>query len=211
MTCLVDFSRASLWISLASITFNPTFWNIAARREYHTHWISALFGGDRRKGCYAIATTIFSLGLIRDALFNAALAEQPTLALLEMPLVKLTAAALFASGMLFVLTSTYALGITGTFLGDYFGILMDERVTSFPFNVLDNPMYVGSTMSFIGASLWHAKPAGLLVSAYVWLVYSVALSYEGPFTTMIYSQRAQKENAKDSAKEINNNKKKKKL
>ncbi|KAJ1814759.1 Phosphatidyl-N-methylethanolamine N-methyltransferase [Coemansia sp. RSA 2599] len=198
MTGLVDFSRPSLWISLASIAFNPTFWNIAARREYRTHWISAMFGGDRRKGCYAIAATIFSLGLIRDALFNAALAEQPTHAALAAPLVRLAAALLVASGMVFVLTSTYALGITGTFLGDYFGILMDERVTSFPFNVLENPMYVGSTMSFVGVSLWHAKPAGLLVSAYVWLVYSVALGFEGPFTTMIYSQRAQKEGAKES-------------
>ncbi|KAJ2704509.1 Phosphatidyl-N-methylethanolamine N-methyltransferase [Coemansia sp. IMI 203386] len=202
---LVDFSRPSLWISLASITFNPTFWNIAARQEYHTHWISSIFNNDRRKGCYAIAMTIFTLGLVRDALFNAALAEQPSHAALMTPLVQLAAVLLFGSGMLFVLTSTYALGITGTFLGDYFGILMDERVTSFPFNVLENPMYVGSTMSFIGVSLWHAKPAGLLVAVYVWIVYSVALSYEGPFTTMIYSQRGQKEAT--SAKEVQKKKK----
>ncbi|KAJ1871806.1 Phosphatidyl-N-methylethanolamine N-methyltransferase [Coemansia sp. RSA 1722] len=203
---LVDFSQPSLWISLASIMFNPTFWNIAARQEYHTHWISSIFNNDRRKGCYAIAITIFTLGLVRDALFNAALAEQPSHAALMTPLVRLAAVLLFGTGMLFVLTSTYALGITGTFLGDYFGILMDQRVTSFPFNVLENPMYVGSTMSFIGVSLWHAKPAGLLVAVYVWIVYSVALSYEGPFTTMIYSQRAQKE-AATSAKEVQKKKK----
>ena len=35
----------------------------------------------------------------------------------------------------------YALGVTGTYLGDYFGILMDEPVTSFPFNV-SNAHYV---------------------------------------------------------------------
>jgi phosphatidylethanolamine N-methyltransferase len=35
------------------------------------------------------------------------------------------AALLFLTGMTFVITSTYQLGITGTFLGDYFGILMD--------------------------------------------------------------------------------------
>jgi len=49
----------------------------------------------------------------------------------------------------------WALGITGTYLGDYFGILMDARVTGFPFNVLENPMYIGSTMNFLGISLWY--------------------------------------------------------
>ena len=46
------------------------------------------------------------------------------------------------------------LGITGTYLGDYFGILMKERVTGFPFNVLDNPMYMGSTILFLAHALW---------------------------------------------------------
>ena len=53
-----------------------------------------------------------------------------------------------------VITSTWARGITGTFLGDYFGILMDHRVEGFPFNVLRDPMYVGSTMSFAATALW---------------------------------------------------------
>lgn len=37
--------------------------------------------------------------------------------------------------------------------GDYFGILMEAKVTSFPFNVLDNPMYWGSTAVYLGWSL----------------------------------------------------------
>jgi len=49
--------------------------------------------------------------------------------------------------------------VTGTFLGDYCGILLDAKITGFPFNVLDNPMYVGSSMSFLGTSLWY-DPAG---------------------------------------------------
>lgn len=61
---------------------------------------------------------------------------------------------MFAIGQIFVLTSTYALGITGTFLGDYFGILMNHRVEGFPFNVLSDPMYVGSTLCFAATALW---------------------------------------------------------
>lgn len=86
---------------------------------------------------------------------------------------------LLGLGQLFVLSSFYKLGITGTFLGDYCGILMESRVTGFPFNVLDNPMYVGSTMSFLGYSLYYGSPAGLLITVEVFIVYQIALMFEG--------------------------------
>ncbi|WVR06155.1 hypothetical protein IAU60_003185 [Kwoniella sp. DSM 27419] len=74
-----------------------------------------------------------------------------------------------------------------TYLGDYFGILMSHRVTSFPFNVLSDPMYVGSALSHLGTALWYQSPAGVALSAWVWIVYSVALN---PFTDKIYSASA---------------------
>lgn len=74
--------------------------------------------------------------------------------MLPQPFDTLVPAALVILGQIFVVTSTWALGVTGTFLGDYFGILMDERVEGFPFNVLRDPMYVGSTMCFAGGALW---------------------------------------------------------
>lgn len=72
----------------------------------------------------------------------------------------------------------WALGLTGTYLGDYFGILMDHRVTSFPFNITDAPMYYGSTLSFLGTAILYGKPAGILLTLEVLAVYMVALSYE---------------------------------
>lgn len=39
------------------------------------------------------------------------------------------------------------------FTGDYFGILKEEKVTSFPFSVMDNPMYWGSTACYLGWSI----------------------------------------------------------
>lgn len=77
-----------------------------------------------------------------------------------------------------MLSSFWALGITGTFLGDYFGILMDEMVEGFPFNVTGSPMYWGSTCSFLGVALVRGKLAGLLLTVLVYIVYSVALRYE---------------------------------
>ena len=88
--------------------------------------------------------------------YQRALQEQPKIPLLPEPLNTIIPIALFGLGQLFVVTSTWALGITGTFLGDYFGILMDARVEGFPFNVLRDPMYVGSTMCFAATALWYA-------------------------------------------------------
>ncbi|KAH7096002.1 phosphatidylethanolamine N-methyltransferase [Paraphoma chrysanthemicola] len=203
MSNLVDFSQRSLWISAASILFNPTFWNIAAQQasreatrkltllaaEYHNKVITKLFGGNARLGCYGLAVTIFSLGIFRDYLYHEALALQPTHPALLSPLVKYSAIPLFLTGNTLVLTSMYALGVTGTYLGDYFGILMDEPVTSFPFNVSEAPMYHGSTLSFLATALWFGKPAGVLLTGLVAVAYSVARRWEDPFTGMIYAKR----------------------
>jgi phosphatidylethanolamine/phosphatidyl-N-methylethanolamine N-methyltransferase len=85
--------------------------------------------------------------------------------------------------------------------GDYFGILMDERVTSFPFNIVDNPMYVGSAMSYFGTSFWFGKPVGFLLSTEISIMYFLALQFEGPFTTKIYSKREEYRGGK-AAREV---------
>ncbi|KAK7045496.1 Phosphatidyl-N-methylethanolamine N-methyltransferase [Paramarasmius palmivorus] len=192
---IIDTYKPSLWIALGAITFNPTAWNIVARNEYRNKTITRMFGGNARYGCYFLAVMIFSFGLLRDSIYHNALSEQPKMALLPEPYATVVPAVLIGLGQLFVITSTWALGITGTFLGDYFGILMDHRVEGFPFNVLRDPMYVGSTMTFVGGALWYERPAGLIVALYVYIVYMIALRYEGPFTDMIYSTRANAQNS----------------
>ncbi|KAK8250267.1 phosphatidylethanolamine N-methyltransferase [Phyllosticta capitalensis] len=200
----VDISQPSFWLTVGSVAFNPTFWNIAARSEYHNKTITRLFGGNARNGCYALAVTIFSLGIVRDYIYHTALSAQPTSPLLLSAPTKLLSLALLATGNTLVLTSMYALGVTGTYLGDYFGILMSERVTSFPFSVCDAPMYVGSTLSFLGTALWYGKPAGVVLTGVVWAAYSVALRFEDPFTAGIYErrERARGEAKGDGKKEL---------
>ncbi|VDC01223.1 unnamed protein product [Peniophora sp. CBMAI 1063] len=177
----VDVSRTSLFLSLGAIAFNPTAWNIVARNEYHNKTIAPIFGGNAYAGTYFLAAWIFGCGILRDQLRKLPyFLSRSTLILV----------ALFGLGQLFVVTSTWALGITGTFLWDYFGILMDARVEGFPSNVLRDPMYVGSTLCFAVTALWHERPTGLLITLYVYIVYILALEYEGPFTDMIDSSRA---------------------
>lgn len=185
----VDFDQKSLFISACAIAFNPLFWNIVARQEYHNKVLTRLFGGHRQLACYFLAATIFSLGIVRDLLYERALRHQPSHPLLDTDEATYIGYALLACGNILVITSTWQLGITGTFLGDYFGILMDDIVTGFPFNITDAPMYYGSTMSFLGTALVYSKPAGIMLTCWVLAVYLTALQFENPFTAGIYAKR----------------------
>ncbi|GAA5889005.1 hypothetical protein JCM6882_009714 [Rhodosporidiobolus microsporus] len=185
----VDFNQKSLWIAAASIVFNPLYWNVVARQEYKNKILTKLAFGKPYWGCYALAVSIFSLGILRDHLYQQALRDQPTYPLLHYTEFKILAAVLFAVGGTLVVTSMWALGVTGTYLGDYFGILMDHKVESFPFNVTNSPMYTGSTLSFLATALWYESPAGLLLTLLVWVEYKIALRYEDPFTGEIYAKR----------------------
>ncbi|SCU92958.1 LADA_0G00562g1_1 [Lachancea dasiensis] len=184
----IDATDKNFQIALFCIVFNPTFWNIVARLEYNTHFITKLTGSAKR-GCYLLAFTIFSLGIVRDYFFHQALGLQPTSAILDNDIVKKVGMAVMGVGQVLVVTSMYQLGVTGTYLGDYFGILMDHIVTSFPFNVSNNPMYHGSTLSFLGTSLYYGKAAGLFATMLVNLMYNIAQQFEEPFTAKIYAKR----------------------
>ncbi|CCC67791.1 hypothetical protein NCAS_0A12330 [Naumovozyma castellii] len=185
----IDIADASFQLTLFFIAFNPIFWNIIARLEHSTHFLTQLAGNNAKRGCYILAIIIFSLGIGRDMVFQETLNHQESSVLLELPLIRNLGVASFLIGQLLVITSMYQLGITGTYLGDYFGILMNERVTGFPFNVSNNPMYHGSTLSFLGTSLYFAKPSGVAITAFVYMMYCIALRFEEPFTAAIYAKR----------------------
>ncbi|KEF52716.1 methylene-fatty-acyl-phospholipid synthase [Exophiala aquamarina CBS 119918] len=177
----LDTSATSLYIAAAAIVFNPVFWNIVARLgktytpvEYNTHFLTKIFGSPYN-GCYALAVTIFSIGIIRDHLYTVALDEQPVYPPLHQPELGI---GLFLSGNVLVLSSMWALGVTGTYLGDYFGILMDKKVEGFPFNVTGAPMYWGSTLSFLGTALYKGRTAGVILTLEVFVMYLIALQYE---------------------------------
>ncbi|GAM41249.1 phospholipid methyltransferase [Talaromyces pinophilus] len=191
ITDYIDLSQPSLQISALAIAFNPIFWNIVARQEYKNHFLTRIFGSPYY-GCYFLAVVIFSLGIFRDHLYLKALEDQPFYEPVHQPYI---AYGLFATGNVLVISSMWALGVTGTYLGDYFGILMDAPVTGFPFNVTGSPMYWGSTLSFLGTSLYYGKVAGLLLTLEVFVLYWFALQWEDPFTAEIYAKR-ERERAK---------------
>jgi len=94
--------------------------------EYRNKSLTKIFGSPYL-GCYALAVAIFSLGLIRDALYvpltsdrsgadgryERALRQQPHYEALAHPAVQAVGWGLVALGQTLVVTSIYALGITG--------------------------------------------------------------------------------------------------
>ncbi|KAJ8088103.1 Phosphatidyl-N-methylethanolamine N-methyltransferase [Marasmius tenuissimus] len=183
----VDWSEKSLYVCLASISASPLVWNIVSRNEYRNQTLTRTVGP--RVGCASLGVAITLAGLYRNVLYKIALHDQPQYPL-PYEIQAIVAWIIFGTGNFLVYTSFYALGFYRTHFGDYYGILQKERVTQFPFNILNNPMYTGSTMCFVGAALWYERPVGLLISAYVILTYYIALRYEGPFTDMIYAKSA---------------------
>lgn len=180
-----------LCVAVIAIIFNPLFWNVVARWEHRTRRLSRLFGSPYLACCF-LGFVIILLNIYRSHSMTVAMKAQARWELMERMEVFYTGIAFMVFGTLLVVSSFLALGFTGTFLGDYFGILMDEKVTGFPFNITENPMYWGSTANYLGLALIGASPVGLVLTAIVAVAYKVAITFEGPFTEQIYRERSQR-------------------
>ncbi|KAJ8311666.1 hypothetical protein KUTeg_011021 [Tegillarca granosa] len=174
----VDLTDVHFWVSLATIMFNPFFWNVVARSEYRNHTLEHFLGSPQR-GCIFLGIVIVGLGILRDWLFKIAIESQPRWSLLHENWILFLGYACILFGCYLVFTSYWALGFYGTFLGDYFGILMDDKVTGFPFNITDNPMYWGSTLNFLGTALVKASQSGIFLSLVAGVSYQIAITFEG--------------------------------
>uniref|UniRef100_A0A8C6TRE6 Phosphatidylethanolamine N-methyltransferase n=1 Tax=Neogobius melanostomus TaxID=47308 RepID=A0A8C6TRE6_9GOBI len=144
---LVDFGETTFCVAVAAIIFNPLFWNLVARWEHRTRRLTALFGSPY-VACYCLGFVILLLNVCRSHSMTVAMKAQPRWDVLERTEVYYMGVVLMVVGTVLVVSSFLALGFTGTFLGDYFGILMDEKATGFPFNLIENPMYWGSTANY---------------------------------------------------------------
>jgi methylene-fatty-acyl-phospholipid synthase len=189
----IDIREPSLWISVGTILFNPIYWNVVARNEYRHRTLTSVIGS-KYVACGMFSVTVFVLGLIRDSLFLQAILNQPHgHEMLTSMQASALALLIFSVGSVLVASSMYTLGVYGTYLGDYFGILFSERITGFPFNVVAHPMYYGSSMCFLGTALWYGSPLGIILSAFVLAVYVVAgVGFEEKFTNDIYAKKSTK-------------------
>ena len=176
-------------LSCPLLMLNPVLWNVIVRMEYKTHVVSRLCGGPR-KGVIAVAIFILSCNFVRTSYFRYLIERSTKFDVPEGA--GIVGYVIIGVGLLLVLSSAWSLGFYNTFLGDYFGILMDEKVTGFPFNVLEHPMYWGAFLIYLGEAICYASAVAILLSVSIGLSYFLAAVFEGPFTTMIYDRREAK-------------------
>ncbi|XP_063048954.1 phosphatidylethanolamine N-methyltransferase isoform X2 [Engraulis encrasicolus] len=143
-------------VAVIAILFNPFFWNVVGRWEHRTRGLTRMFGSPH-VACYSLATAILLLNVYRSHSITVAIKAHPRSVLIDRWEVFQVGVAIMGAGSLLVLSSFLALGFTGTFLGDHFGILMDKKVECFPFNLMENPMYWGSTLNYLGLALISNK------------------------------------------------------
>ena len=74
-------------------------------------------------------------------------------------------------GLVLVGTSHHKLGFYGTYMGDHCGIFLKERIRSFPFDMFENPMYLGSTSNMVGTGLFFKSPVGIFLGFFAMTVY----------------------------------------
>lgn len=183
----VDIFDWKMFLVCGVVMLNPLFWNTVSRFEYKTRAVSRVLGGPKR-GVVALAGGIVSLNYVRTSVFNKAVDAHGSWALLDHEAFVLLGTALVLVGAVFVIASSWRLGFYCSFMGDYFGILLNERVTGFPFNVLDDPMYWGSTLVYLGLALRHASLVGVLLTGCIGASYAVGIYFEEPFTAKIYAE-----------------------
>ena len=189
----INLNQPSLWIFVFLTVLSPLYWNLVARNEHRNKTWSKLFNS-KEIANYVFSASVFTLGLVRDWWFMKAIQDQPRgpmhFPLLATPEVIAFCYIISTVGSFFVIFSMHSLGIHGTYHGDHFGIFKTERVTGFPFNVCEHPMYYGSTMLFLGTAIWNCSPTGCVLTLWVLFIYLFfALAVEEGFTNRIYSKK----------------------
>ncbi|POI30371.1 hypothetical protein CIB84_005878, partial [Bambusicola thoracicus] len=129
-----------------------------ARWEHKTRALSRGFGSPRT-ACYCLGAVILLLNCVRSHCFTEAMKSQPKLEGLDSHWAYYSGLAIMAGCPVALHADPphhFAEPNEKPFVhptGDYFGILMEAKVTCFPFSILDNPMYWGSTAVYLGWSL----------------------------------------------------------
>lgn len=189
------FTEPILYICILNIFLNPTYWNTTSYIEYNTKKFSK-FWGSPKVAVIVHGLIIFSLGVIRNLIFSHICTTFPQFSYVPQWIICL-AYLTYAIGIILVSTSTYKLGIVGTYNGDAYGFPLSEKIEGFPFNVTVCPMYDGSSLNFLSHAIINKSPMGLLLAVLVFAVYRISNTFfEDPFTIQFYKDLEKKKGKK---------------
>jgi len=173
----INFKNPLLWLSMAHILFNVSYWNITSRIQYKTKIFTKLFK-DKKTAVYVHTVLVFCFGLSRDYLYKYVVNTSNIFPLIDNQYMSYLGYLLLFMGGILVLSATYKLGIIGTFNGDAYGFLLPSIITSFPFNLFNAPMYLGSTLNFLGYAIIKCSATGIFLTMLVALAYGCGTFFE---------------------------------
>jgi phosphatidylethanolamine/phosphatidyl-N-methylethanolamine N-methyltransferase len=184
----VDVTSTPVLRAVAVTVLAPVYWNGVSRLEYRTLFCSRLCGGSRMFALYIFATSILHLSAWRESLFaEILLHEVSDVALPGHPMLRAFGSSLVAYGTIISMAGFVQLGVRGTYMGEAFGYFCPRLLTTFPFDALEDPMYLGSSLAHLGAALRANSTPGIFVALVVSLTYWIAARvFEGPFTHELY-------------------------
>ena len=145
-------------------------WNVTSRIQYKTKFFSNLFG-DKKRAVYIHSIIIFSFGLSRDFLYKYVVNTSNFFPLIDNQYMTYIGYMILLIGIILVSSATYKLGLIGTFNGDAYGFLLPSIIKSFPFNLFNAPMYLGSTLNFLGYAIINKSLTGIVLTILVGIVY----------------------------------------
>ena len=173
----LELKNPLVFLLVLHIIFNVFFWNFTSRIEYRTKFFSNLFG-NKKVALYINSLFIFSFGLSRDFLYKYVVNSSSIFSLIDNQYMTYLGYMILLMGTTLVIAATYKLGIVGTFNGDAYGFLLPSIITSFPFNLFNAPMYLGSTLNFLGYALIKKSFVGLVLTILVAVAYYCGTFFE---------------------------------
>jgi phosphatidylethanolamine N-methyltransferase len=183
----IDLSDPFFSICAFFIALCPILYNVLARLEYFYKGISRFFNGNKKRANEVYSFFMMLVGSIRNLIYYFTLSKQPTFSYGFLnQLVVTTSVFLAAFGLALIIGSSFRLGVGGVYYADYFDIKLDFTVNVFPYNIVKDPLYVGTTLCFFSYALFKGSPAGLILTLGVWLMYLVALRFEDEMMQYIY-------------------------
>ncbi len=175
---MINFKNPLLWLSGMHIFFNVIYWNITSRIQYKTKIFSKLFG-NKKIAVYIHTILIFSFGLSRDFLYKYVVnTSSNSFPIIDNQYMTFLGYLMLLLGITLVSSATYKLGIIGTFNGDAYGFLLPSIITSFPFNIFNAPMYLGSTLNFLGYAFINKSATGIFLTILVAAAYFFGTFFE---------------------------------
>jgi phosphatidylethanolamine N-methyltransferase len=169
----IDLKDKDFQLCIHLTTLNLVLHGLLPTLQYKYKLISKFTGDDLGRAADFLAYLLIHIGTMRNyAFFEAVYSSQPY----ELGFGNILASVLgvlsILIGSFLVLLCFKKLGLRGMYFGDHFGFA-SNKITSFPYNYLENPQYIGSVLVYFGVAIFFRSVTGVLLTLTIILFYQI--------------------------------------